>query len=364
MSINPRRLSKSNCQFVCKFSNQFILYIVTVDCFNLSLYFHLKGKDVNINHFVVDILRLPDVLKMARYPYVSMGANGQSFCWYLNVNGFDLFGVLENTASLMDRYELLMPQHPLVKKFFGLIKETSLVMKVMNGELRKEPYAILVDELNSFVYGFLDISDTDCHLRKQLSNLSRMSSRNTDSMQTYINNLFNYYSRLLVVRVDFHYRKTEYDGLTLDRVTTDRELFLRIVKLQFTSLVGLCWKLEYGNERSFHYHILFFFNGAEVRQDITLGQQLGAFWLSITQGDGTYFNCNADKFRYEQCYLGQINYYDHQKREALLQANYLTKADENIIAVQLNGKCRIYGRMELPVRTSTAGRPRGYNDVS
>ena len=91
---------------------------------------------------------------------------------------------------------------------------------------------------------------------------------------------------------------------------------------------------------------------------------MGAFWLSITQGDGTYFNCNADKFRYEQCYLGQINYYDHQKREALLQANYLTKADENIIAVQLNGKCRIYGRMELPVRTSTAGRPRGYNDVS
>ena len=179
---------------------------------------------MNINHFVVDVLRLPDVLKKARYPYVSMGTNGQSFCWYVNVNvnvnGFDLFGILENTASLMGRDAFLMPQHPLVKKFLDLIKETSLVMKVMGGELRREPYAILVDELNSFLYRFLDISDTDCHLRKQLSNLSRMSSRNTDSMQIYINNLFNYYSRLLVVRVDFHYRKTEYDGLTLDRVTT------------------------------------------------------------------------------------------------------------------------------------------------
>lgn len=312
---------------------------------------------MNTNDLIVDALGLPAALKQAGYPYVTINAECQ---WHIRIRTIDLFNVLEEVASLIARNNYFSPQHPLVRLLVDSMKTTGLVIDILNGTLRCSPNFLFVDKLNSFLQRFLDVVETDCLFKKQLSNLSRITIRNTESMKVYIDGLFDCYSRLLVVRVDFHYRKTEYDGLTLDRVTTDREIFLRITKRQFNSLVGLCWKLEYGKDRTFHYHMLFFFNGAEVRQDVTLGQQLGELWLSITNGDGTYFNCNTDKSRYEQCYLGQINYYDHNKRAALLQASYLTKTDENIIAVQLDGKCRIYGRMERPVRTSTAGRPRNH----
>ena len=315
---------------------------------------------MNTNNLIVDALGLPAALKQAGYPYVTINAFNAECQWYIRIRTIDLFNVLEEVASLIARNNYFSPQHPLIRLLVDSMKTTGLVIDILNGALRSSPDFLFVDKLNAFLQHFLDVVETDCLFKKQLSNLSRITIRNTESMKVYIDRLFDCYSRLLVVRVDFHYRKTEYDGLTLDRVTTDREIFLRITKRQFNSLVGLCWKLEYGKDRTFHYHMLFFFNGAEVRQDVTLGQQLGELWLSITNGDGTYFNCNADKSRYEQCYLGQINYYDHNKRAALLQASYLTKTDENIIAVQLDGKCRIYGRMERPVRTSTAGRPRNH----
>lgn len=313
---------------------------------------------VNVNDLIVGVLGIPAALKQAGYPYINIQKLGDDVVWNVRTRTFPLLNVLEGVAALIVMNDGLVPQHPLVRLLIDLMKSTGLITVVAYGELRDKPKELLVARLNEFLLTFLKITETDNYFKKQVSNLSRIDRRNTESMQSYIDALFNCYSRLLVVRVDFHYRKAEYGNLTLERVTDDRDLFLRMAKRQYRSLSGLCWKLEYGRDRTFHYHMLFFFNGAEVRQDVTLGQQLGELWVSITRGDGTYYNCNADKSRYAQCYLGQINYFDYEKRAALLQANYLTKVDENIIAVQLDGKYRIFGRMELPFRTSTAGRPR------
>lgn len=318
---------------------------------------------MNENDLVLDILKLPAALKQVGYPYVVVQSVGGDIRWSVRAGNCRLFDVLDVTVSLIIRHDDLMPQHPLIRLFIDLMKSTNLVVMIFSGEYRIKPNESFADELNSFLYRFLEITETDFRFKKQLLNLSRITTRNTESMQNYIDGLFNRFSRLLVVRVDFHYRETLCDGLTLERVIDDRESFLRAAKRQYLSLEGLCWKLEYGKDRTFHYHMLFFFNGADVRQDVTLGRQLGELWLSTTKGEGTYFNCNADKLKYLQCYLGQINYFDHEKRVALLQANYLTKTDENIIAVQLDGKCRIYGRMELPARTSAAGRPRCHSNV-
>ncbi len=322
-----------------------------------------KESNLNVNNLIVDVLVFPAVLKQAGYPYITIKYVGDDAVWNVQSQIHPLFNVLEIIASSIIMNDDLIPQHPLIRLMFYLMKSKGLVTRIAYGELRLKPSESFVEELNDFLFTFLKITETDSCFKKQLSNLSRIDSRNTESMQNYIDALFNCYSRLLVVRVDFHYRKTEYEYLTLERVADDRDSFLRMAKRQYRNLVGLCWKLEYGKDRTFHYHMLFFFNGAEVRQDVTFGQQLGELWVSITGNVGTYFNCNADKSRYEQCYLGQINYFDYEKRGALLQANYLTKADENIIAVQLDGKYRIFGRMELPFRTSAAGRPRNHPGI-
>lgn len=315
---------------------------------------------MNVNDLIVDVLGVPAALKQAGYPYINIQKVGDDVVWNVRTRNFPLLNVLEGVAALIVMNDRLVPQHPLVRLLIDLMKSTGLVAEMAYGELRRKPKELLVARLNEFLSTLLKITETDSYFKKQVSNISRIDRRNTESMQNYIDALFNCYSRLLVVRVDFHYRKAEYENLTLERVANDRDLFLRMAKRQYRGLEGLCWKLEYGRDRTFHYHMLFFFNGAEVRQDVTFGQQLGELWVSITSGDGTYFNCNADKSRYEQCYLGQINYFDYEKRSALLQANYLTKADENIIAVQLDGKYRIFGRMEFPFRSFASGRPRAY----
>ena len=125
----------------------------------------------------------------------------------------------------MARNNYFSPQHPLIRLLVDSMKTTGLVIDILNGALRCSPNFLFVDKLNAFLQQFLDVVETDCLFKKQLSNLSRITIRNTESMKVYIDGLFDCYSRLLVVRVDFHYRKTEYDGLTLDRVTTDRETF-------------------------------------------------------------------------------------------------------------------------------------------
>jgi len=39
--------------------------------------------------------------------------------------------------------------------------------------------------------------------------------------------------------------------------------------------LGYAWKLEWQPKKCFHYHMLFFFDGHQCRDDTTLAQQIG-----------------------------------------------------------------------------------------
>ena len=66
---------------------------------------------------------------------------------------------------------------------------------------------------------------------------------------------------------------------------------------------------------------------------------------------GSYHNCNYEDKNYPEKYLGMIHYSDERKRRALRRVVYLTKNDENILAISCHGRVRIFGRMETPTRT-------------
>ncbi|WP_304302948.1 inovirus-type Gp2 protein [Chromatium okenii] len=132
----------------------------------------------------------------------------------------------------------------------------------------------------------------------------------------------------------------------------------------FDHMVGFCWKLEYGKIKGYHYHMLFFYDGASVSKDITRTQQLGAWWEEeITKGIGVYYSSNLQAHeKYENHInnaVGMVSHDDPQKIQALaIVVNYMTKIDE-CVSLTIAGKDRTFGRSTLPKeKTETRGRPR------
>ena len=196
----------------------------------------------------------------------------------------------------------------------------------------------------------------------------RQARNNAKSLSSYIAALFQRYARLLVIRVDFGYRKqerryTSIDALQaeLQQVQSDREHFFNNTRTNalFGHKVGHVWKLEYGMDKGFHYHLLFFYDGSKVREDITLGHRLGRYWAdTITGGRGIYFNCNAQKKLYARCGIGRVNHDDTELRDNLDRAaRYLVKQD-CYAAVIVQGEGRVFGKGQAEEKHSSRGRPR------
>ncbi|MDX7746776.1 YagK/YfjJ domain-containing protein [Aeromonas veronii] len=210
--------------------------------------------------------------------------------------------------------------------------------------LSAEAYSELLTELNDVLSDFMHQLRSPRH-QKQLHNLKRADKRNSDSIQKYINALFDKYARLLVVRVDVHFR----DDVTLEEAQEEREYYLRTIKRRFTRLVGYIWKLEYGESRGYHYHIAFIFNGKYLQNDIKIGRLLGERWHA-----GSYYNCNAKRSQYEEWGtdgIGMIHRSDDEKRQKLFMyaMKYLVKMDEAVLA-QTCGRSNRMGKMEVPGR--------------
>ena len=193
---------------------------------------------------------------------------------------------------------------------------------------------------------------------KTVSNRARRNSRNTESITQYINDIFDAYSRVLVVRLDVGYEEETYDRLDTPEVIEDRELFLATVRRRYPDLIGYVWALEYGKRRRYHYHMALLFNGSRHQQDVSLAQALGELWQELSHAAGTYYNCNASKDKYDHCYLGIVNHWDREKRYYMEKfISYLCKGDP-LIDTLISKRQRCFGRMETPQPRSRAGRPR------
>ncbi|WP_181393096.1 inovirus-type Gp2 protein [Stenotrophomonas sp. HMWF023] len=201
-----------------------------------------------------------------------------------------------------------------------------------------------------------------------LSAQERSARKNARSLVDYINELFERHSRICVVRSDFaynaHYRNSLAPGeIDPVRVKKDLAALLRLLRKKYPALVGYAWKLEYGQQKSYHIHFMAFFNGHEVWQDVAIGKALGELWRDeVTGGDGGYWNCNAQKSFYERrrgVGIGMVAHDEVERRKRLeYAALYLAKAD---YYVKLNepSLARIFGKAKLAVVGDTKlGRPR------
>jgi hypothetical protein len=211
-----------------------------------------------------------------------------------------------------------------------------------------------------------------------LKNQQSLITKNYQSMINYIDNLFTRYGRLLVIRIDLAYRKdVDVRFMNTNEVyeaywqaKTDREHLFRNTRTNqiFDDMVGYVWRLEYGEDKGFHNHMIFFFDGSQVREDISIAKMIGDYWENvITQGRGLAYNCNAHKEKYERCGIGMISWKNFELIANLkLAAQYLAKPDEYISAFMTDiDMGRTFGRGTQREKTETRGRPRNqlYSEI-
>lgn len=120
------------------------------------------------------------------------------------------------------------------------------------------------------------------------------------SLQEYLSCLFNHYAKLLVVRVDLGYIKETVNQVSIydfnNHLKTLRDLISN-KKTCFENLEGYAWAIEQGFDRGFHCHLLLIYQGNDRKKDTYLGQIVGEKWQAITNGFGSYFNCNDPAYK-------------------------------------------------------------------
>jgi len=168
------------------------------------------------------------------------------------------------------------------------------------------------------------------------------------SVTGYVDAVLDRYSRTNIIRIDLYYRSEAQARLRVEHVFDDLESMLTKHERNpiFDHLTGYIYAVEQGEDRGYHIHAAYFFNGNEVRGDIYKAQQIGELWDRITRGQGCFNSCNHDKDQYgERCILGVVRRDDLNIRSHVHYAmRYLVK-NHQLGMKPLRGKCLRKGQL-------------------
>lgn len=162
-----------------------------------------------------------------------------------------------------------------------------------------------------------------------------------------------------MIRIDFSINRKF--KITLELLKTYLSIFLKKLHTpndNVPPIVGYIWKLEYGLQKGYHYHFIFFMDGNIHRTDDFLAYKLAKLWESVTQNKGAFYNCNQNKASYKKLAIGILVYNDQEKIDTLYEVvDYITKTSQFIIEKSQVEK-RTFGYSTRNLEKSNAGRPR------
>lgn len=183
------------------------------------------------------------------------------------------------------------------------------------------------------------------------------------STKKYIDALQDKYSKLCLIREDLSFKKPFSDEITLDE---SNKYFNKMQNNKrgkptiFGNLVGSVCLKEYTEDKGVHIHSLLILDGNKVQKDAHMGDMIGEYWEKITEGKGSYHNCNRNKYKHTG--IGMLDYSDTEKRKLLDEhvLPYLCKDDpeQELEAVKSNKKDRAFTRGIMPKSKGNMGRPR------
>lgn len=232
-------------------------------------------------------------------------------------------------------------------------------------------------ELFNDLIELIRLKSTSAQFKKRIRSRDWNYKRRHDSMTSYVNSLFSNYASMLVIRIDLAYPSIEekFKGVVkqdirIEQVNSDFQRFLENMRHNkiFEHKIGHIWKIEYAEIKGYHYHWIFFFNGAYVQRDHYIGNLIGKCWKDVaTKGRGIFFNCNSKKAKYHHLGIGKIH--ASHPNDAALRYNlfnyvikYLTKRDQ-FLEVKLGIKQRSFSTGAIKEK-SNVGKPRKVYDIA
>ncbi|HEQ1858333.1 hypothetical protein ABN222_15225 [Providencia alcalifaciens] len=105
------------------------------------------------------------------------------------------------------------------------------------------------------------------------------------------------YSKLLNVRVDFHYAHQQPENI--NKAYQDMIYLYHIFKSNHGGVIGCQFVMEYSKVGGLHIHALFFINGQIHQKYYPFYFWLNDFWCHHTRGTSHTFDCNnAGNYKY------------------------------------------------------------------
>ena len=211
---------------------------------------------------------------------------------------------------------------------------------------------------------YLRINIRSERYRSKVNARKQQSAEGYKSCFNYVEAIFkNVTTRLMAVRIDLGYHRGARDMIVLKTAQGHMEKLLnnRHKNSIFKHECGYIRKIEFTQTKGYHFHLVMFFDGAEVQVDTYKAFQIGEYWKTvITKGAGNYYNCNQSKNRYKRIGIGTVEHDDYNMRESLNYAiGYLCKSEQCLMIKSRESGAKSIVRGSMPkVRTTKAGRPR------
>lgn len=280
-----------------------------------------------------------------------------------NKLGAKIFEILSEEPGRFDGYLEHFQVSPNVMVFmeeFEKIESRALIWFNPNPT---ETARTVCNKLNRAVSAIRERINTP-EVCKQIANFRRSSDKNLKSFRLYTGKCFEVCSRLLVLRVDLFYKNGTFAGKSFgesfELVKQHWQKWIRRFKSRMGKrYVGYAKTIEYGVEKSFHFHVLLLLDGSLARQDIVFAELAGKDWSEVvTQGAGRSHNCHLKKNTYHRLGIGMVHAEDKEKRAALDGIMvYMIKTDYFIKLVTPDGS-RAFSKGDMPKAKLKSGRPR------
>lgn len=291
-----------------------------------------------------DILSTQKRLFRARKPHRGMAER------VTGVQGFEKYLNLLRWLERMTYSEVIVQQPHLN----ALLQASQAVLSNYDlahwQQLQGQQAIYLVSDLNVCIANYRHAANQP-EFKRQLNNRLRNQSQRINEMNKWIDGLFKKHSKLLLIRLDTGFNDSIKPHLTAQGLTRYRQQLIDHVQRDYPAYVGFLWKLEWMPLKGYHFHWLLVFNGQQLKNDVLIAKQIGEHWKSkILQGNGVYYNCNANTKAYERNAIGMVDRKDSIKRAHFsLIINYLTKLDD-YLRHQLTDGSRGFGKSEHKAR--------------
>lgn len=288
------------------------------------------------------------------------------------------------TAKFPRFYDLYIPDvefSPELALFFDCLRKHEIKnLSNLASPSKEVANTVIIGEIANDFVAFLRNEALKRGTRDKMNDWKRNPDKNRDSLRACIEALFKRKSRLLVIRVDLLYHATVVPEGGFEHINTKLREGAEKARMNyffgtdikrapenparidgviarghlkafldrmdrnpvFKHLEGYVWKMEWSRWSGFHYHCVFFFDGAHVLSDVYHGMKICRHWAKVTRGRGFGHNCNQDRRKYRSDGIGMIERGDAPKRIALDKAlGYLVKRDQ-FVRVKPTAKCRVF----------------------